>query len=54
MAVAVLAIGIVATGAILAQGTDTNGAGSFVSRVATILGLDEAQVRMPWIRLAER
>ena len=45
IALTMLAIGIVTAGAALSHGTDTNGISSFASRVASILGLDEAQVR---------
>ena len=44
VAVTVLAIGVFTAGAILAQGLGT-GDGSLALRVATILGLDEAQVQ---------
>jgi hypothetical protein len=47
-AVALLAIGVVTAGAALAQESDTEGSStisSFASRVASILGLDEAQVQ---------
>ena len=45
IALTMLAIVIVTTGTALTQGTETSGIGSFASRVASILGLDEAQVQ---------